>query len=278
MTERSDLLASIANTVKDYRAGEIPELMPAHVDRWICQFDREVQDPILRELDYVLKRTYVSKPKAQQLFGAIVARFPCDFWRAAHILNIQENGNSQAEIREILGLSIREKCGSDVDYRGSAGGVFVYLDDAIFTGNRIIQDLSNWMRRGAPDEAQMYVMVIAAHESGKYWINANKNLNDIKAQKRIDVRIWCFKGFAFESRRAYRNQSDVLWPVAGVYESESFQPRALQPRVSRVFSSEQGRQLLEREFLNAGLKIRGFASYPSPQLALHIKAHPPTNS
>ena len=109
-------------------------------------------------------------------------------------------------------------------------------------------------------------MVIAAHESGKYWINANRSLDELKSQKQIDVRIWCFKGFSFESRLTYRNQSDVLWPIAEVYESESFQPRTPQSTVSRVFSSEQGRQLLEREFLSGGFKIQGFASYPNPQL------------
>jgi len=39
MSERSDLLKSIANTIKDYRAGEIAEATPEHVDRWVKQFD-----------------------------------------------------------------------------------------------------------------------------------------------------------------------------------------------------------------------------------------------
>ena len=145
MTERSDLLTSIANTVKDYRAGEIPEPTPDHVDRWIRQFEDDVQVPMLRELNFVFKRTYVSKYKARQLLDTIVARFSCDFWRTAHILDIQRHGSSQTEIREILGQAVREKCGSDIDHRGSVEGAFVYLDDAIFTGTRIIQDLSDWI-------------------------------------------------------------------------------------------------------------------------------------
>ncbi len=266
VTERDDLLASIANTIRDYRAGEIMEPTPSHVDRWISQFDGDAQVPMLRELDFVFKRTYVSKIKAQQLLETIVAGFPCDFWRAAHILDIQEQGSSQSEILRILSIALKEKCGSDIEYEGSTGGAFVYLDDAIFTGNRVVQDISNWMRIVAPKGAQVYIMTIAAHESGRYWINVNKNMNDLKLQKQINVRMRCFNGFIFESRRAYRNQSDVLWPIAGVYDSESFQPRIPQKTVSRVFSSEQGRQFLEREFLNSGLKIQGFASYPSPML------------
>jgi hypothetical protein len=33
MAERDDLLASIASTIRDYRAGEIAEPTPEHVDR-----------------------------------------------------------------------------------------------------------------------------------------------------------------------------------------------------------------------------------------------------
>ena len=119
MAERDDLLASIAHTIRDYRAGEIPEPTPDHVDRWIRQFDVDVQVPMLGELDYVFKRTYVSKAKAQQLFGDVVTNFPCDFWRAAHILNIQRHGNSQSEIREMVGLAIREHCGSGINFQGT---------------------------------------------------------------------------------------------------------------------------------------------------------------
>ena len=61
MNERSKLLVSIADTIKDYRAGEIAQPTPDHVDRWIYQFDNTVQVPLLREMDHVLKGTYLSK-------------------------------------------------------------------------------------------------------------------------------------------------------------------------------------------------------------------------
>ena len=267
MLERDDLLASIAHTIRDYRAGEIPEPTPEHVDRWIRQFDGDVQVPMLRELDYVFKRTYVPKSKALELFGKVVANFSCDFWRASHILSIQENGNSQAEIRELVGRILKDKCGSDIGYQGAQGRDFVYLDDAIFTGDRVIQDLSACIRRHAPDKSKLHIVAIATHEYALYQIKTgNPNFRNLKEQKQIELHVWSFDEFLFENRRADRNQSDVLWPVDGVYESELFQPRVPQPRVSRIFSSEQGRQLLEREFLNAGLKIQGFSNYPNPRL------------
>lgn len=267
MTERRNLLASITNTIKDYRAGEIAEPTPDHVDQWISQFDEEVQIPMLRELDHIFKLTYVSKGKVLQLLRQIAGNFSCDFWREAHILNIQRNGRSQREIRELFRQILREQCDYDIDYQGSAGGDFVYLDDAIFTGERVIHDLSYWMQDQAVANATLYVMVIAIHELGKYWIENEQNLERLKADKQISInfRIF-FNEFVFENRRSYRNRSDVLWPTAEVYSDTSFQPRPPGYGVSRFFTSEQSRQLLERALLAAGHKIYNFANEPNPML------------
>src|SRR5882672_3548504 len=50
MSARDGLLASVANTIQDYRAGEIAKPSPEHVDRWIQQFEKGVQLRLLREL------------------------------------------------------------------------------------------------------------------------------------------------------------------------------------------------------------------------------------
>lgn len=169
VTERNDLLASITSTIKDYRAGEIATPTPAHVDRWISQFGVTEHIPMLRELDYVLKRTYVSRRKAEQLLAKIADAFPRDFWRAAHILNIQQNGSSQAEMRELLLPILRQRYGADISHNGAPGGDFIYLDDAIFTGERVITDLTTWMQRNAPASGTLRLIVIGLHEGGRYW-------------------------------------------------------------------------------------------------------------
>lgn len=61
MSERDELLASIAATTSDYREGAVDRPTPQHVDRWVNQFDDAVQLPILREMDHVLKKTYFSR-------------------------------------------------------------------------------------------------------------------------------------------------------------------------------------------------------------------------
>ena len=48
MTERNDLLASIAETTADYREGDLAAPKPEHVERWANQFDAAVQLSIRR--------------------------------------------------------------------------------------------------------------------------------------------------------------------------------------------------------------------------------------
>ena len=69
MSIRSGLVKSIASTIVDYRAGEIDAPTPKHVENWIEQFDDEVQEPILEELDHVLKRTYMPKAAVQEFLS-----------------------------------------------------------------------------------------------------------------------------------------------------------------------------------------------------------------
>lgn len=264
MTERSDLLAAVAGTIRDYRAGEIAEPTPDHVERWINQFDDPVQVPMLRELDFVLRRTYVSRSRAQQMLSTIAGHYPCDFWRDAHILNIQQDGHSQAEMRELLLPILREQCGPDIGYQGSPGGEFIYLDDAIFTGNRVIEDLTRWTQSQSPAKATLRIMTFAIYREGRYQID--KNAAIWKSGKEITYRYGNFPEFRFENTLYYRNYSDVLWPTAEVYYGEGLMPRTPVAGPSRIFASEEGRQLLEREFFNAGIKIRGFAQNPSSAL------------
>ena len=220
---------------------------------------------MLRELDHVFKRTYISQNRAIESLADIANRFPCKFWQDAHILDIQKNGRSQSEIQELFLPILREKCGSGIDYRDSSGGIFVYLDDGIFSGNRVIQDLSDWTQTDAPDNATLYIIAIAIHEGGRYWIE--KNEMTWKFGKRIDHRFPMVNHFTFENRRTYRDRSDVLWPTTDVPVSEDFSPRnPTLPFTNRIFSSEQGRQLLESEFMKAGFQIIKHHTQVSPLL------------
>lgn len=271
MSKRSRLLESIAETVADYRDGEIAAPTPEHVDIWIKQFDTSVQVPMLNELDHVLEHTYISKGMVTELLSGLVANKkvagddPSSFWEDARFLDIQDEGNSQREMLGLFGEALKEECGLELDACGKGSSVYVYLDDAIFTGNRVLNDLRAWVRSSASAKATLHIVVAAYHRLGQYYASSNLNKVIRECEKDIDTHWWHI--IEIENRKTYRRNSDVLWPtrlpddpLVEKYASSlsySFSPRPPgSVGENGFFSSEQGRDLLEQEFLKAGAKIR----------------------
>ena len=282
LRERPELLASIASTLKDYRAGDLPEPTADHVDRWISQFGNEVQLPMLRELDHVLRKTYFSRSRVQDFFARVIdnrrlaGTDPRAFWRQAHLFDIQQDGNSQTEIRQLFSEALERGYDVAAGTADARDGVFVYLDDVLFTGGRIGNDLSAWITAESPQTATVHVLVIAAHRFGEWKCKERLRQVARDAGKRMEVHFWA--ALRIENRRAYRNASEVLWPVTvpndaalTAYMAEEtrfpFEPRAPGGHFEHgIYSSEEGRQLLERELLLAGMHIRTLSRNPSPAL------------
>src|SRR5690606_6610391 len=152
MSQYTELLASIANTIQDYRGGSLPQPIPAHVERWVLQFDAAVQLPILQEIDHVLKNIYFSKEKVSQFMrGAIRTQkltgdHAAQFWRNANFLDIQGGGDSQTDMLTLFSEQLSNELGFGIDGCGHGSDVFIYLDDGIFTGNRVRRDFEGWIR------------------------------------------------------------------------------------------------------------------------------------
>lgn len=276
MSQRADLLASIAHTIEDYRASEIATPSPAHVDRWAHQFDAGVQVPLLGELDRVLKKTYLNRKTVEAFLRGMVTskkisgENTCEFWAAAHFLKIQASGHSQKEMLEIVDKILQEECKLSVDKCGKDGGDYVYVDDVMFSGNRVGNDLAVWIADKAPAKAKVHIVVAAIHTSGEYLVGKRLKKAIADSGKAIELKYWRIA--TLENRKYYKDDSEVLWPVELPADAATQQYIALPhkfPLQLRTvggklgpFSSEQGRQLLEREFLVAGVKIRGLSQAP----------------
>src|SRR5882672_928568 len=102
------LAVSIANTISDYRLGEIARPTAEHVLLWATQFPDERQEGLLSGLDHVFKQTYIAKSEILRFIKGVMRpnKFtgpdPAAFWRAANILEIQGGGNSQRDMRTLL--------------------------------------------------------------------------------------------------------------------------------------------------------------------------------
>jgi len=270
MAKRKVLIASIAATTADYREADGEAPTPECIERWINQFDAGVQVPILREMDHVLKQTYFSRKGTRKFLaglfqtGKLVGEDPCTFWKSVKFLDIQGGGASQKEMLALFSSVLEKECGFAAADCGAEPETFLYLDDAIFTGNRVRRDLEAWINEDAPAEAKLHVVVIASHE-GSYYHRNKVGEAARAAGKKIDITWW--HAINLEDRKKYTDASDVLRPVAipnddtvrAYVDAMHYKPHlrnAGQVGAKGIFSSDAGRRLLEEEFLKAGVRIR----------------------
>jgi hypothetical protein len=212
------LLESIAETVQDYREGEIAKPSPEHVEKWVDQFDEAVREPLLVEMDHVLKHTYIPRAVVVDFVKTILTNKElagekaCDFWRDVGILDIQKGGQSQKEMLAMFGAVMKKTCGFDASACKASNGTFLYLDDVVFTGNRVLNDLRPWIADAAPKKAQVHVVTMAFHRGGQWY--AKKNLAEAAREAKKDISLTWWRILELEDRKANINQSDVLRPRA----------------------------------------------------------------
>jgi len=151
---------------------------------------------------------------------------------------------------------------------GQKNSVFIYLDDGMFTGNRIRRDLEAWIT-GCPSKATLHVIVFALH-TGTYFARGELTKAIKASGKAIDVTWW--RMVELEDRKSFSDSSDVLRPVAlpndpmvaAHVQNMRYKPHFRNPGgvgKAGLFSSDEGRQLLETEFLKAGVRIRANSPY-----------------
>jgi hypothetical protein len=281
MSERSELLESIASIIRPYRKGEIPEPTPAHVERWIGQFTEENQLIMLREFEHVIKESFIAEEDVKEFLKRLVTSAklagenPKEFWSRMNFLNVQKDGASQRVMLKLLGDALDEHLGIDIKKCGSEGGDFIYLDDILCTGNRVGIDIEAWIKNEAPPKCHLHIVLAVTHTSGEYYLR-NTRIDKVKqkAEKHgIEVTVW--HSLELENTVRWSKNADVYWPVVlpddpavQAYAAGGrfpFKPRDTGGK-SKMFKSEAGRHIVEVEFLLAGMKIRSHHTSPKDSL------------
>jgi hypothetical protein len=176
----------------------------------------------------------------------------------------------------IFGEVLKKRCELAIDDCGSENGEFVFIDDAIFSGSSLRNDLVPWIQKKAPNMATVHVISIALY-TGSEWVFRVPIAEAIKKSgKSISIKRW--RAIELENQKVNRDLSEVLWPIGipcypdvkAYVDSQKkfvFVPRKPGGKTAHpVFSSEEGRQTLETHFLSAGVRIRGFCKDPKPIL------------
>ncbi|OCW56111.1 phosphoribosyltransferase-like protein [Hoeflea olei] len=277
MVTRNERLDAVVEKISDYREGEIAPMNAAHVDRWVQQFPEGVQEPLLAELAHVFDKTYFTRKKVNQFLSAVAvnerltAGNPAEFWKKTTVLDIQTSGNSQHEMLATFDTVLQKACGISLSECGQAGGSsYVYIDDVLFSGGRIKNDIVRWIKDAAPQNAKLVIITIAYHRLGQ-WRTENDILEAAKAAgKKIELS-WPHV-FKVEDRKKYIDNSDVLRPtaipadrataeyVAGLTMDPVFRTPGQLGDLG-FFSTEAGRSLLEQQFLVSGVQVRGLCRH-----------------
>lgn len=228
-----------------------------------------MQLPLLSEVDHVLKRTYLSRKSVTNFLNSLITNRNlagedhCAFWRGVKFLNIQGGGNSQREMQALFDTYLRGHCGFGIADCGGSATTFIYIDDVIFSGNRAKEDLTKWIKDSAPANAKVHIITMAVHLGGKHF--AETKISAEANKKQITLEWWpCME---LEDRKKYVDRSDVLRPrhlgnnpLVAEYAESLHREVNLRTRDSigkhRIFSSEQGRAILEQAMLEAGVRVR----------------------
>lgn len=269
---REKLVQSIANTIATYRVGELQHPDAAHVDRWASQFTPSNQLEFLREFDHVIKQTFVTKAHVTSFVEGLATNAkltggnPAVYWSGSTVLNLQKVGFSQKSMVELLDEVLLRRFGFKTNHASQVGGDFIYLDDIIFTGTRIGNDVEDWILNAAPQVAKLQIVVAGWHTFGQYKLSQKLKEAKAKSGKAIDITYWSMERFRFENTILRLGDAQVLAPsvipdsqVVRDYLAEpSKWPLKLRPVGGNpgIFSSEAARTLLESEFLIAGATIR----------------------
>ena len=146
-----------------------------------------------------------------------------------------------------------------------------------FQAVEFLKTLSLWAEEESPKKATVHVIVVATHEG--FWYNREELIKVFKKLGKEITLVWYPSSMVLENRKYHKNISDVLFPIkisgdpiidghidclneeaqklieAGILP-KNFSLVWREPgRKSRfgTFSSEEGRQTLEREFLKKGI-------------------------
>ncbi|MNU86114.1 hypothetical protein D3C71_758680 [compost metagenome] len=275
-----DLMESISNIIIDYADGEFGKLDKEHVERWINQFDEEDRVVVLEETNSILQKTYITKESFNGFIGNLIQNpnfsttNPIGFWKNISLLNIQRKGNSQSELISLLCNKIEEHYSINLTPRINSKSIhYIYLDDFLFSGGRLISDLSLWIDENAPNKCTISIVLMGWYKGG-HWYVKNK-LTEIArdCKKEIDFNFWSFEHYRLENRMRYKDTSDVLWPIAQAMEIpgvKTYIDAQSKPPVFREYTDIKGNVLTherrtqyEMAMLKSGLKILGYCQSPN---------------
>ncbi len=247
--------------------------LQATVVKWAARFDEGVRQRVVAETAHVLENTLITETAAEQILKTLITDpVMCgdgdirDWWKSSNFLWLSRKGQSQGEMQVMIDKSLQDTYGLSITDCGSELQRYIYVDDVVCTGQQWGHAVEDYWLESAQltGEVVLHLIALAVHDHRlKHPIG---HLKKVAEARGISLKIYVWAGF--------RMASSDLWPIFKPRDSDPspqvltlFEElgqtkyrkefRKLVTRADcRVFSSEVARDLLEREFLTAGARIR----------------------
>ncbi|WP_146145243.1 phosphoribosyltransferase-like protein [Photobacterium kishitanii] len=265
---QTQLCEAISQIILGYAGNRYGIYNAAHVHRWIRQFDEDEQQLVLEETLHILTSQYITRERFTEFVSTIINHNnihggnPQGFWANASLLQIQLNGNSQNELNDIFCNVLQEQYQVNGIINNHSSDYF-YIDDFIFSGNRLYNDIRQWIEQDTPQNCRLNVVTIGNYTSGEY--STKCKLETLFKDKNIQLNFYRYDECILENRLTYRNSSERFWPTEIVLNDTTIQAyveekqltftyRNVAPHENKVFSAGR-REQYELIMLKYGIKI-----------------------
>jgi hypothetical protein len=274
------LCANFALKVADYRNGEIPPIDTKHIYKWLDQFDEPKRIPILTEMTHLIDKIYLSEKMVQNFLEKnidnpkLVGTDVISYWNNINVLDIQQGGTSQSSMKALLSSILSSKYRINLYNAGSNNGIYIYLDDVCFSGNRVINDVRLWLEQTKNITInKLIIHTIAIHSNGRWY--ADREIKKIMQQFNQNFPVEWWTTCTLENNLHNIEKSDIFAPRSLPHDpyvqqyvdylTQNGFPPALRKILSnqqqpKIFSDEENRNFLEQEFLQKSCYIRHICS------------------
>lgn len=214
-TIKSQLCSDIANIIKDYRN---LDLNCNHVEKWINQFKTDEQEIVLLGTFHLFQKLYFSEDDFNKYIIDVIDYLNRERITDYSLLNCQINGTSQKELNDKF-RNIINNVKVDILHEN-----LIYLDDFIFTGNRIFQDIKRLLESN-PNFAisssccTINICTLGWYSYGCHKLEKELELLSTNMQRNIYFKFASYEGYRFNNNPNDFDKSDTFTTPHNISEN-----------------------------------------------------------
>ena len=256
MSENNNLI----NFVQMYQDNISWSVATDRVEKWLNIFPVNDRNLIFSELAHVLGNTFLTHEQAvlsvQQWLCKpdLVSGGIINDWEDATFLKIMSPGGSHEAIYSLLDGEAK-KMGLAPISESKGLKLFVFVDDLSVHGIRILNDLTPWICSDAPGNFDLLILLQRRLTGREEYISKNITKEANLYKKNVRIHWWCDHDFAPIDCYRPRTLPDVPKLKEYLRENNIATQLQLNYGTGKYFSSIEAKELLENQFLLAGICI-----------------------